>query len=658
MATDILTQLLIIFLITIAIIAICRRAKFPPIIGYLIAGLLISIIGKNSFRHFEDLNVLAKYGVVFLMFTIGLEFSLSHLLAIRKTVFGLGSLQMLLCGGVTYCLAQVFNLPNSNDFIIAIAIAMSSTAIASKILTETGELNTNVGRLSMSMLIFQDLMVVPAIIVTNFIAQDLNGNIVSSLTFDLIKGIFTFSVLVIVGRKIFTPIFDEVARARSNELFTLTTLFIVLGAAYFSDLMGMSKEFGAFLAGAIIGGTPYRHQIEGDIRPFRDVLLGLFFIGIGTMLNINILTQFYGWIIAIGFAIVIGKMLIISILVKLLKQGNNIDSLKIGLFLAQASEFGFVLIALASHYNFFLNEPSQILLASLIISIFISIILLRFEPTLMPLLNLILFQKREAEDSQPETIHYEKGAVIIIGYGRVGQWVGRSLISQHHEFIALDIDPTLVNQAKLAGESVIYANATNIHVLQSLYIGNASAIVITMHNPIISLKILAAIRSINRDIPIIVRTKDDNDIERLMSAGATQVIADALEASLMMSLHLLVNLGMDLKQAIDWSENLRRDRYTLLKGYFLGEAEEFTDDTEQVFQQRAIMIEPGYAAQDNTLHALHPSAYNVKVIALRKNGILAPHPAPHARVQAGDVLVTTGHPDNLDRFTSFLIEGV
>jgi len=657
MATDVLTQLLLVFLITIALIAICRRIKFPPIIGYIMVGLVVSIIGKSSFRHFEDLNVLARYGVVFLLFSIGLEFSLPHLIAMRKTVFGLGSMQMLICGGASYLICIGLHLSPVTAFVIAVSIAMSSTAIISKILTETGELGTNVGRLSMSMLIFQDLMVVPAIIITNFFAAGDTSNIFNSLAFDLIKGIFTFTVLVIVGKKVFTPIFNEVARARSGELFTLTTLFVVLGAAYFSELMGMSKEFGAFLAGAIIGGTPYHHQVESDIRPFRDVLLGLFFIGIGTMININVLANHFILILVIAISIFAGKMLTISLLVKFLKLGTKQNATKIGLFLAQAGEFGFVLIALASHYNIFDNTSAQILLASLISSMLLSMIFLRFEKWVVPFFNLLIFRERKALPDDLKDTSIKKGSIIIIGFSRVGQWVSRALTTQGHEYFALDLDPTLVNQARLAGENVVYADASDAHVLENIGIHEASAVVLTVQDLNMSLKVLSQIRLMDKNLPVLVRTKDDNDIERLLDAGATQVIADALEASLMMSLHLLVALGMDLKSAVEWSEGLRADRYTLLKGYFQGEQQEFSNKSDQAVQQRAIVIEAGYFAEDKTLHVLHPSAYNIEVLAIRKNGILAPNPAPQAKVNTGDVLVVSGLPENLDRFEWYLVEG-
>ncbi len=659
MTSDVLTQLLLVFVVTIVVIALCRRIKFPPVIGYIVVGLLISVIGSRSFQHFDDLQVLAKYGVVFLLFSIGLEFSLTHLIAMRKTVFGLGSLQMLICSCASYFICIGFKMPASTAFVIAMAVAMSSTAIVSKILTETGDLSTKVGRLSMSILIFQDLMVVPAIIITGFFASGLEGHIINSLVFELIKGVFTFTVLVIVGKKVFTPIFDEVARSRSSELFTLTTLFIALGAGYFSELMGMSKEFGAFLAGAIIGGTPYHHQVESDIRPFRDVLLGLFFIGIGTMLNINILLKYFWVIFGLGFAICIGKLLTITLLVKLMRLALNKEATKIGLLLAQAGEFGFVLIALASSYNFFGNIQAQLFLAALIVSMLISIILLRLAKYMVPAVTFVLFRERKSIPGDLEGLDVKKGTIIIGGYSRIGQRVSRAITTQGYEYLALDLDPTLVNQARLAGENVVYADASDHNVLENIRIHDAAAVILTFQDPVVSLKILSQIRIINKTLPILVRTKDDKDIQELISAGATEVVADALEASLMMSLHLLVTLGMDLKKAIDWSESIRRDRYALLQGYFQGEKEDFSELSQnQTIQQRAIVVEAEHAANGTTLHTLHPEGYDVKILAIRKNGILAPYPAPQAKVSEGDVLIAAGIPENLDRFEWQLIEGL
>ncbi len=657
---DLFSQILFVLLITIGIVAIFRRLHYPPIIGYIVVGLIISMVGEHSFDHFEDLNILARYGVVFLLFSIGLEFSLPRLLSMRKTVFGLGSIQMSICGGITFLIcAFILNLPPLTSFIVAVAIAMSSTAIISKILDEGGELSTNVGQLSMSMLIFQDLMVVPAIIITGFFAHNTDsGPLISSLFVELVKGIVTFVILIIIGKKIFTPIFNEVARSRSSELFTLATLFAALSAAYFSEVMGMSKEFGAFLAGAIIGGTPYHHQVESDIRPFRDVLLGIFFIGIGTMINIHVFMQDFLWVLLVSFIILFGKLIIINYLVYFLKLGHSREATKVGLLLAQAGEFGFVLIALATQYNFLGNDQAQILLAALITSMLLSIITLRYQGYVAPFIGKILFPFISQSPPKSQSLNLKKNTVIICGYNRVGQSIAKALQGQGFHYIALDLDPVLVNQAQLGGDDVIYADASDPHILKSLHIDKIKAIVVTFHDPALSSKVIQRIRISNNEVPIFARTRNDDDISHLVEAGATEVIPDMLEASLMLSLHVLVNLGVDLKKAVEWSENLRRDRYQLLQGYFQGENHNAlnTQDPHQQ-HQKALMIYDHFFANGKTLHQLNAEKFGVEIIAVRKKGILGHKPAGNTKIHANDVLIVQGLKDNIEKFEWFLLEG-
>lgn len=653
---DLFGQILFVLLITIGVVASLRRLKYPPIMGYIIVGLIISAVGQHSFDHFENLNILARYGVVFLLFSIGLEFSLPRLLSMRKTVFGLGGLQMVICGGLAFLFSFfIFKLSLFTSFIVAVAIAMSSTAIISKILDEGGELSTNVGQLSMSMLIFQDLMVVPAIIITGFFAHSSNATLLSSLFVELIKGTIAFVVLILIGKKIFTPIFNEVARSHSSELFTLATLFAALSAAYFSEVMGMSKEFGAFLAGAIIGGTPYHHQVESDIRPFRDVLLGIFFIGIGTMINLNIFLHDFPWIILVSAIILISKLVIISYLVYALKLGHPREATKTGLLLAQAGEFGFVLIALATQFNFLGNDQAQILIAALICSMLLSITTLRFQNFILPLFSKLLFPHATQKTTKlPQNL--KRNTVIICGYSRVGQSIAKALQGQNFHYLALDLDPVLVRQAQLAGEDVIFADASDLHILRGIHLNHAKAVVLTFQDPVLSSKIIERIRMINTEIPIFARTKNDIDIGRLLESGATEVIPDMLEASLMLSLHVLVNLGIDLKKAIEWSENLRRDRYQLLQGYFQGEKTDLTANHLRQ-QQKALMIYEHFFANGKTIHQLKAEAFAVEIIALRKKGILGHKPAPNAKVHTGDVLIVQGLTDNIEKFEWFLLEG-
>lgn len=655
---DLLSQILLVLLLVIIVISICRRIHYPPLLGYIIVGLLISLVGQHSFDHFNNLSILAKYGIVFLLFSIGLEFSLPRLLSMRKTLFSLGSLQMLLCGGLAYMIcALIFHLSSFTAFAISTSVAMSSTAIISKILDESGELSSNAGQLSMSMLIFQDLMVIPAIIITGFFAHD-NNQIISSLFVELIKGTVTFVLLIFIGKKILTPLFNEVARSRSRELFTLAALFAALSAAYFSELMGMDKEFGAFLAGAIIGGTPYHHQVESDIRPFRDILLGIFFIGIGTMINLHLFEQQFVLIILIAFAIFISKLIIINYLVYFLKLGHPREATKIGLLLAQAGEFGFVLIALATHYNFLANDLSQVLLAALILSMVISIIMLRYQHYTLTICTKIFYPFLKQPILKHKLIPQKSNTVIICGFNRVGQSIAKALTDQGFHYLALDLDPILVNQAQLAGNDIIYADASDAHILKNIHIDHAKAIVLTFQDAKVALKVIQQIRLLNESIPIFVRTKSDDDIEALIAAGATEVIPDLLEASLMLSLHVLVKLGINLQKAIEWSESSRRNRYQLLQAYFQGESKNPLDNASLYrIQQKAIMIYEHFDANGKTIHQLRPDNFGIEIIALRKKGIIGHKPTQNTKIHVNDVLIVQGFIENIEKFEWFLLEG-
>lgn len=655
-----LVQLLFVMVITIVIVALCRRLKLPPIIGYIFSGILMGVIDQHSLQALSDLQVLAKYGVVFLLFSIGLEFSLPQLISMKKTVLQLGSLQMLLCGGTTYLICLQFNVSLETAFIIAVSIAMSSTAIISKILTETGDSLSTTGRLTMSILIFQDLMVIPAVIITGFFAYKSNGHssVISALFVELMKGMMTFFVLVTVGKKVLTPIFTEIARARSPELFTLATLFIVLAAACFSNIMGMSYEFGAFLAGAMIGGTPYQHQVEGDIRPFQDVLLGLFFIGVGTLIDLPLLANFFFVILLIAVVVCVGKFLLVSYLVRWVSLGSAREATRTGLLLAQAGEFGFVLLTLALQKHFIQPLHAQILLSSMILSMLFSMLSLRFQNRFLDPLSYFLFRVKPALPENLGEVQAESGSIVIAGFGRIGQWVAKAITAQGYRYIALDLDPNRVNQARLGGENVIYADASDSNILHSLHVGQARAVVLTFSDPLISFKVLQKIRLSHANLPVLVRAHDDRDIEPLLAAGATEVISDALEASLMISVHLMVSLGMELSQVIRWSEGLRQNRYKLLKGYFASEEETLMDGSSgSRIQQRALEILEGQFVEGQAIEDLPIEQYGVEIIAMRKNGIVGPAPSAQAKIQAGDVFIMAGLPENLDRFEWYLAHG-
>jgi CPA2 family monovalent cation:H+ antiporter-2 len=363
------------------------------------------------------------------------------------------------------------------------------------------------------------------------------------------------------------------------------------------------------------------------------------------------------WVILVAALIIfMAKLLLIAALVKHLKLGDSRESVKVGLLLAQAGEFGFVLVALASEFNFLEDVQAQIILASLIVSMLLSILSFRFQDKIVVRLTRLLFGPCKMVPSDLENVQLTPGVILIAGFSRIGQWVAKAISTQGHAYLALDLDPSIINQARLAGENVVYADASDTHILQNLQIEHAKAIVLTFQDSNISLKVLHQMRLCNQTVPILVRTRDDADMEHLLAAGATEVIPDALEASLILSMNVLTSLGMDKDSVLAWGRELRQDRYKLLKGYFVGEDPSADPDAPRQ-QQRAIVIQQGYFAEGRTLFHLDLQQFGVEVIAMRKKGIVGAKPAHQTKVHAGDVLIVAGFLDNLDRFEIHVIEG-
>ncbi|WP_230388964.1 monovalent cation:proton antiporter family protein [Piscirickettsia salmonis] len=656
-------QLLILLATSVAVVAIFRRFKLPPILGYLCVGVLAGPSGPDWISTFSNLHVLAKFGVVFLLFTIGLELSLPRLAAMRSALLKAGSLQVIICILIAWVIAIICGLSLSNSFITAGAIALSSTAIASKLLAEAGAVNTPRGQLSLSILIFQDLATIPLLIIATSLSQGSSDHILQTTSIELAKGVATFIVLVFVGHWVVSRLFHEISRSRSSELFLLTALCIALAAAWVTDLMGLSMELGAFLAGVILGGTPYHHQVSSDIRPFRDTLLGLFFIGMGSLVNLHELSSFTVWVILIAVAIVLIKAIVIYAVVRLTRQANSTDAFKTGILLSQGGEFGFVLISIETNFNTIDDHIAQVMLGALMISMVISIILVRFQKPL-----LTLFHKLTERSTNPSSLPTKpantattlKDHVIICGFSRVGQRLARAVESEGFNYIAIDLDPLRIEQAALAGENIFYGDATQLDTLRHAGITQAKALVITYTSPASSVKkSLRLIQHITPNLDVLVRAKNDALLEEYREEGATEVVSEALESSLMLGSHLMLMLGVPKHRVMSWLLNIRKNRYDLLSGFFKGQEAETIESDESMREQLSSFFLPeGSFAIDRTLKELKLEDFSVTVTSIRRSGIRGAQPEPDTRLKAQDILVLYGTPENIERAEAKLIGNI
>jgi CPA2 family monovalent cation:H+ antiporter-2 len=649
--------ILILLGVAVVLAALFRYLRLPQILAYLCAGIIVGPYGMGWIPDLEGTRSLAEFGLVFLMFTVGLEFSLPKLMAMKNVVFGLGGAQVLISCLVFGFVAWLFDVPPEGAVVIGGMLAMSSTAIVMKLLTEQLEQNSRHGRHAISVLLFQDLVVVPFLIVIPALAGNIQQSVWSALGWAFLKSVLVLVGIFLVGRWLLRPFFHEVASARLREYFMLAVLLLTLVSAWVTEAAGLSMALGAFLAGMMLGETEYRHQVESDILPFRDILLGLFFVTIGMMLDLGAMKQLWPWILVSVVLIIVFKTLLILGLGKLFAMETGV-ALRTGLVLSQVGEFAFALILLANQHQLFCARTSQIVLASIILSMMLAPIVVRYNGHVTK--KLVPSYTREREGNL-DAIRAEAGSahkhVIICGYGRSGQNLAWMLEQEGIDYLALDLDPVRVRDARDGGKPVVYGDAARRDVLEAAGLPRATALAISFYDVSSALKILDTTRVLRPDMPVIVRTMDDAALEKLKAAGATEVVPESLEGSLMMGSHLLLLMGVPVSRIVRHVRDVRTDRYRMLRGFFHGA--DIDEGKESAYQERlhSITLSSGANAVGKLISELHLEEAGVSVSAVRRGGIRGPEPAPETRLSAGDVLVLYGAPEALEKAEKILLEG-
>lgn len=654
-----LQQVLVLLSITVLAVMLLMRLRLPPILGYLVTGLLVGPYGLGWIENTEDTRLLAEFGVVFLLFTLGLEFSLPRLIVMKKEVLVLGSAQVALTTGVAVLASRLFDVAPEIAVVIGGIFAMSSTAIVAKQLTEQVEITQPHGRLAIGVLLFQDIAVVPFIILIASLSGAADTSLWSDLGMALLKALAVLAVVLVIGRVILRPVFHEIAKARSAELFTLAVLLFTLASAWATHSFGLSLALGAFVAGMMLGETEFRHQVEADIRPFRDMLLGLFFVTIGMLVDPEALAPVLGYVIAGGLGLVVFKLVTITLLSRLVTTDWN-AALRAGLVLAHCGEFSFALLTLALSGNLLGDELAQIALGSIMLSMAISPLLIRYNDRLA---HLLIPQDEEARDKAKMEFdvssHQDhlRDHVIICGYGRVGQNIARFLEQEGFEYVALDLDPYRVRTARAAGDPVYYGDATHMDVLNAAGLRDAKIVVQSYFGIETSLKILQQVRKDYPDLPVLIRTRDDTHLDKLQAAGATEVVPETLEASLMMAAHVMTILGVPVRRILKDIQDVREHRYDLLRSVFRGQDAQRIDETHALREQLGtVVIDAAHRAVGKTLGELALEELGVVVNGIRRDGILGRQPDADTTLRAGDTLVLFGTPEALERTEEKLLE--
>lgn len=637
-----------------------RMLHLPPMLGYLAVGVLI---GPHALALADDsptTHALGEFGIVFLMFSIGLEFSLAQLKSMRRIVFGLGLAQVVL----TIVAAMAFGLfvswwaPTLHvswqaAFALGGALAMSSTAIVVKMLTERLELESEHGRRIIGILLFQDLAVVPLLILIPSLARPAE-ELVVTLGWALVKAAFVLALLLIFGQKLMRSWFTVVAKRRSQELFMLNLLLVTLGLAWITEQAGLSLALGAFVAGMLISETQYKHQVEEDIKPFRDVLLGLFFITVGMLLNLRLVLEHWWVVLALVIFPVLLKFAIIAALAKAFGSSDGV-AMRTGLALAQAGEFGFVLLNLAMGSKLVDPFILQLVLASMVLSMLVAPFMIdNMDRIVMKVAsNEWMMQSLQLTQLASRTMKTQKH-VIIAGFGRSGQSLATLLSDEKLPWYALDLDPERVQEAQSAGANVSYGDAARRESLIAAGINRASALVITFADTRLALKVLHLVHELAPNLAVIVRSHDDSDLDVLKRAGATEVVPEALESSLMLASHALVTMGVPLRRVVHRVQSARDERYASLRGYFHG-AGDVSDDLEHTYVRlHSVTLREGAKAVGRRLGELGLEDVGAEVTTLRRNGQSLGW-EPETVLLAGDVLVVRGAGEAVNQAESRLV---
>lgn len=651
-------SILILLTAAVFMVAVFRYLHLPQVLAYLTVGILLGPGALGWIPESRQTHYLAEFGLVFLMFTIGLEFSLPKLVAMRRLVFGMGGVQVLVTGLMFGVGSWLFGTTVEAAIIIGGIFSLSSTAVVMKLLTEQLEQTSRHGRAAFSILLFQDLAVVPLLIMIPALGGSGDQSVATTLGLVTVKSIGVLLVIIYGGRRLLEPIFHEAASSRSREFFMLTVLLVTLSAAAVSHMAGLSLALGAFLAGMMIGETQYRHQVESDILPFRDILLGLFFISVGMQLNPYSLVLYWQWILGGVVALLLSKTLLIALLGRLFGLETGV-ALRTGLVLSQCGEFGFAILVLAEQFKLLPDDITQAVLAVIILSIVLAPLVVRYNGLLAKWLVPGYTRMRESNlDAIREQATSRWGHVLICGFGRSGQNLAWLLKRENIESLSLDLDPVRVRDARDAGESVVYGDVTRRDVLEAAGLAQASALAISFNDIPSALRILEVTRTLRPDMPVIVRTVDDVDIDRLIEAGATEVVPESLEGSLMIGSHMLLLMGVPVSRIVKTVREVRADRYLMLRGFFHGENLEESEQGEAYNERLHTVLLPAEAwATGKTLSELKLDAIRVSVTAIRRAGIQGPQPAPGTLLAAGDGLVLFGSPEALQQAEKRILEG-
>tara|TARA_R110001599_G_scaffold353733_1_gene595915 strand:+ start:9247 stop:11214 length:1968 start_codon:yes stop_codon:yes gene_type:complete len=644
-------QLVTVLALGTVLIALFQSIGLSPVIGYITCGVLVGPSVLNWLPDGPTTRLLAELGIVLLMFTIGLEFSLPRLLASKRLVLGLGGSQVLVTTLLLGLPAYALGLDLGEALLFGVALAMSSTAIALKQLGEQAELPARHGRAVTAILLFQDIAAIFVLAMLPILTSD-PERLLPALGLSVAKAAVVFVSLVFIGRRLLPFLLHWVAGTRSLELFMLTALLMAVAAAGLSQVAGLSSTLGAFMAGMLLGETVFRHQLETDIRPFRDLMLGLFFATIGMQLDPAAVARSPEVVAMVVVALTICKPLVLMPLAHLFGQGAA-DGWRASISLAQGGEFGLMLVSSALALGVADAAVAQPVLAGLILSMLVAPLLLNFNRELAGLLTAgssdspALETEAQVAAMSSEFEHH----VIICGFGHLGKNLLRILSEVGISALALDFNSVRVRQAAARGAPVMFGNAVQPGMLRAAGVDRARAVAITFGDVQIAERIITHIRGGGVDLPILARSTRVVDDVALVTAGAT-AFPENLETSLAFAGQLMVMLDLPSSRIEAGLNSIRASDYAPLRlDYDDAGRERSADSTTRVC---SVVIAEGAAGEGRRLQELCLGDMGVEVVEVRRHAIRVPGHLLDTCLRAGDVVMFRGTPETLEQAVAVL----
>ncbi|MEN3112457.1 cation:proton antiporter [Uliginosibacterium paludis] len=650
------TSVLMLLAATVSLVAVFRAFNLPAVLAYLAVGAALGPHALGLVPDSEQARYLAEFGVVFLMFSIGLEFSLPRLYAMKRIVLGLGGLQVVATLVLFGALGRILGLSWPASFAVASVITMSSTAMLSKLLVDRMELESAHGRQIIGVLLFQDLAVVPLLILIPALARP--GEMLwLTLSFAAVKAIVVLSLILFFGQRLMKRWFTVVARRKSSELFMLNILLITLGLAWVTEMAGLSLALGAFMAGMLISETEFRYQVEEDIKPFRDVLLGLFMVTVGMFLDVAVILANLLWVMLLLFSMLVLKFVVVALASRWMERQDG-AAVRAGLWLCAGGEFGFVLLTLAADVNVVPHTVLQLVVAALVLSLLIAPLLVQYSDRIV--LRFVasewMLRSMELTRVAAKAISTERH-VIICGYGRTGQYLARLLEQEGIGYVALDLDPDRVQEAAAAGDPVVFGDAARNETLLAAGLMRASAVVVAYNDEHATSKVLHHVLAARPDIPLVARSQDERDMERLIEQGAAEVVPEMLETSIMLATHTLTLIGTPVARVIRRMRQIRTQRYSLMRGFFLGATDIDEGPDAQEERLHSVSLPIGAYAVSRRIGDLGFEVTGARVAAVRRRGVRSLDPANDMVFEAGDVVVLLGLPNCLAAAEVRLLKG-